>query len=146
VTPWFPVVYIRPVVTVKEHEEKHPFFWLVIRAPCSKSVARQEALGLEARKVLAREMLIEGTRSLDLLLGLMILASWCHFFMKLKKSPILTNVIQRAVGLASDVGLTKPYPEDPVRIVSDCRAYQLVCTPPQSPCSLQQFQLLPNLH
>jgi hypothetical protein len=121
VTAQYPVVYIRPEVTVQQLREDRPFLWLTIRTLCCDTGARQEALGLEVRQVLAREMLIEGSRSLDLLLGLLVLAGWCPFFMKQKKSPILTNVVQLALALAYDLGLAKPYPEDPVGIISDGR-------------------------
>jgi hypothetical protein len=86
--------------------------WLVIRAISSKRSRRQITLGLEIRKVLAREMVIEGTRSLDLLLGLLVLASWGHFYMCVK--PILTTVLQLGISLASDLGLTKPVPLEPI--------------------------------
>jgi hypothetical protein len=115
-----PAVYIRPEVTVKELSEERPFLWLVIRAVCSKSIVRQAALSLEAREVLAREMLVEGTRSLDLLFGLLVMGAWGHIFLKQQAKPILNNIIQLAIALASDLGLTKPYLEDPVRIISDC--------------------------
>jgi hypothetical protein len=118
--PQYPAVYIRPEVTVVELSEERPFLWLVIRAVCSKSAVRQATLALEARQVLAREMLVEGTRSLDLLLGLLVMGAWSHIFLKQQNKPILNNIIQLAVALASDLGLTKPYPEDPVRTMSDC--------------------------
>jgi hypothetical protein len=85
--------------------------WLVIRAISSKNSARQIALGVEIRKVLAREMLLEGTKNLDLLLGVLILASWGHFYMCTK--PIITTILHMGISLASDLGLTKPVPLEP---------------------------------
>jgi hypothetical protein len=86
--------------------------WLVIRAISSKSSSRQTALGLEIRKVLAKEMLLEGAKNLDLLLGVIVLASWGHFYMCAK--PIVTTILQLGASLASDLGLTKPVPVEPM--------------------------------
>jgi hypothetical protein len=108
---YFPIVVIGKDVTVKELSEDRPFLWLVIRAICSKNSARQAALGIEVRKVLGREMLLEGTKTLDLFLGLLVFAAWGHYYMYNK--PIISTVIQLAMSLAFDLGLTKPVPAEP---------------------------------
>jgi hypothetical protein len=113
---FLPVVPLGPQVTVKEMREDRPFLWLVIKAICSKNSARQRALGGEVRKVLAREMLVEGRRSLDLLLGVLVFAGWCHYYICVRPLSITTD-IQLGIALASDLGLTKPVPVEPIGIM-----------------------------
>lgn len=104
--PNFPIVCIRPDVTVDEMRLQRPFLFLVIRAICSKNLRRQEALVVEVKKTLGREMLLEGTKTLDLFLGVLVFAGWCHYYICSK--PIISTVIQLGMSLAFDLGLTKP--------------------------------------
>lgn len=104
--PNFPIVCVRPDVTVKEMRLERPFLFLVIRAICSKNLWRQQALVLEVKKTLGREMLLEGTKTLDLFLGVLVFAGWCHYYICSK--PIISTVIQLGMSLAFDLGLTKP--------------------------------------
>jgi hypothetical protein len=91
---------------VGQLQYERPFLWLVIRAICSRSRARQNALGLEIRKILAQAMLLDCSRSLDLLFGVMVYAAWCHSYVY--KTRVVTTLIQLAGSLAGDMGLTKP--------------------------------------
>lgn len=109
-----PIVPIEATVTVKSMSKEHPFLWLVIRAVCSKSLTRQRALELKVRQTLGREMLINGTRSMDMLMGVLVFAAWGHYFVTSK--PITQPVIMLAMSLAYDRGLTKPIPTDPVTV------------------------------
>ncbi|KFY75166.1 hypothetical protein V499_04865 [Pseudogymnoascus sp. VKM F-103] len=102
----FPIVCIRPDVTVDEMRLQRPFLFLVIRAICSKNLRRQEALVVQVKKTLGREMLLEGTKTLDLFLGVLVFASWCHYYICSK--PIISTIIQLGMSLAFDLGLTKP--------------------------------------
>jgi len=102
---YFPIVVIKKDVTVRQLSEERPFLWLVIRALCSKNTVRQAALGIQVRNVLGREMLLEGTKTLDLLLGLLVFAAWGHYYIFNK--PIISTIIQLSMSLAFDLGLTK---------------------------------------
>jgi hypothetical protein len=113
--PYFPIVCIGPNVTVEEMRKERPFLFLVIRAICSKNWERQIALVLQIKNGLGREMLIEGTRSLDLFLGVLVFAAWCHIH--ICKRPIATTVIQLATSLAFDLGLTRPLPGQPAQVM-----------------------------
>ncbi|KFY07957.1 hypothetical protein V492_06681 [Pseudogymnoascus sp. VKM F-4246] len=104
--PNFPVVCIRPDVTVEGMRSERPFLFLVIRAICSKNLRRQDALVLEVKKTLGREMLLEGTKTLDLFLGILVFGGWCHY--SICSKPIISTVIQLGMSLAFDLGLTKP--------------------------------------
>lgn len=130
--PYLPIVCIKPEVTVKELREQRPFLWLVIRAICSKIAARQKALGLEVKNTLAREMLFQGTKNLDLLLGVLVFAGWGHYFVA--PNPIVTTIIQLGISLASDLGLTKPVPVEPVGVMLN---YSAQGCPKQAPTTLQ---------
>ena len=109
-----PIVPIEATVTVKSMSKERPFLWLVIRAVCSKSLTRQRALELNVRQTLGREMLINGTRSMDMLMGVLVFAAWGHYFVTSK--PISQPIMMLAMSLAYDRGLTKPIPTDPVTI------------------------------
>ncbi|OBT72654.1 hypothetical protein VF21_08578 [Pseudogymnoascus sp. 05NY08] len=113
--PFFPVVVVDKNVTARELMEERPFLSLVIRAICPKSTARQAELGLEVRRVLGREMLIEGAKNIDLLLGLLVFSAWGHFY--LYNKPIISTVIHLATSVAFDLALTKPVPTEPALIM-----------------------------
>ncbi|KFY32522.1 hypothetical protein V493_00112 [Pseudogymnoascus sp. VKM F-4281 (FW-2241)] len=113
--PFFPLVIIDKNVTARELMEERPFLSLVIRAICPKSTSKQVELGIEVRRVLGREMLIEGAKNVDLLLGLLVFASWGHFYVYNK--PIISTVVHLATSIAFDLGLTKPVPTEPAFIM-----------------------------
>jgi hypothetical protein len=110
-TDWirfFPVAIIPPETTVQQMQDKRPFLWLVIRACCSKSHARQDALGQQVRMQTAQTLLMDCTRNLDLLFGLMVYAAWCHSY--ISKRRIITTLLHLAMSVAGDLGLTRPVP------------------------------------
>ncbi|KFZ09540.1 hypothetical protein V502_08683 [Pseudogymnoascus sp. VKM F-4520 (FW-2644)] len=113
--PFFPLVIIDKNVTARELMEERPFLSLVIRAICPKSTSRQAELGIEVRRVLGREMLMEGAKNIDLFLGLLVFAAWGHFY--LYNKPIISTVIHLATSVAFDLGLTKPVPTEPALIM-----------------------------
>jgi len=107
---YLPVVCLSPETTVEEMRSKRPFLLLVICAICSKNLERQAELVLEIKKILASQMVVEGTRSLDLFLGILVFAGWCHLYICNK--PVISTIIHLALSLASDLGLTKPLSTD----------------------------------
>lgn len=109
--PYFPVVVIKANVTMDVLRKNRPFLSLVIRAITSKDLKRQASLGIEVRRVLGREVLIESTKSLDLLLGLLVYGSWGHYYIYRKH--IMSAAMQLAMSLAFDLGITKPVPSEP---------------------------------
>lgn len=109
-TPFFPIAVINMNVTARGLIEEKPFLSLVLRAVCSKSSARQAELGVEVRRVLGREMLLEGSKTMDLLLGLLVFSAWGHFYIYHK--PIISTIIHLATSIALDLGLTKPVPTE----------------------------------
>lgn len=108
---FFPVVMIEHTVNVADLKEERPFLWLVTRAICNKNPVRQKALGLEIRRTLGEKILIDGAKSLDLLLGLLVFTAWGYFF--LCNSPIMSSTIHLAISMASDLGLTRKGSSEP---------------------------------
>jgi hypothetical protein len=113
--PYFPIVCINATTTVEELRNDRPFLFLVIRAICSKNLERQAALILLIKKVLGREMLLDGTKNLDLFLGVLMFVAWCHVYICIK--PVNSTIVQLGISLAYELGLTRPPPGEPVRVL-----------------------------
>jgi hypothetical protein len=108
--PYLPIVCISPDMTLEELKKKRPVLFLVIRAICNKNLERQAALVVEVKKTLGAEILMKGSRNLDLFQGILVFAGWCHFYTC--KKPVISTIIHLAMSLASDLGLTKPLPTE----------------------------------
>ncbi|TAQ89078.1 hypothetical protein B7494_g2583 [Chlorociboria aeruginascens] len=113
--PYLPMVCIRAEVTVEQLRQDRPFLFLVIRTITSKNLARQGALVLEVKKAMGRNMLLEATKSLDMLFGVLLFAAWCQYHICHK--PIITTVLHLAMSLADDLGLSRPVPTEPINIM-----------------------------
>ncbi|KIW02541.1 hypothetical protein, variant [Verruconis gallopava] len=106
--PYFPVVWLGPEVTVEYMAANRPMLWLILRAICSRKLSRQFMLVAQAKFLISKSVVVEGERSFDTLCALILYANWGQFFcMKANLSPC----IQLAIGLAGDLGLTKPAPQ-----------------------------------
>ena len=106
--PFFPVVIIGPEVTTQYMAAEHPMVWMILRAICTKRLALQFALIAEFKRLIGKTLIVEGERNFDMLCALIICANWGQFFcMKAN----LTPVINLAIGLAGDLGLTKSAPQ-----------------------------------
>jgi hypothetical protein len=113
--PYFPIVCINVTTTVEELRNDRPFLFLVIRAICSKNLERQAALILLIKTVLGREMLLAGTKNLDLFLGVLVFVAWCHVYICIK--PVNSTIVQLGISLAYELGLTRSPPGEPVRVL-----------------------------
>ncbi|KIN06912.1 hypothetical protein OIDMADRAFT_150163 [Oidiodendron maius Zn] len=132
--PYFPIVCISPNVMVGELKKERPFLFLVIRAICSKNLDRQAALVRDVKKVLGREMLLEGTKTLDLLLGILAFTAWCHLYICIK--PVNSTIVQLGLSLAFELGLTRPPPAEPVRVLLNYTAQG--CPKPTNDMNLER--------
>lgn len=108
--PYLPIVCLTQEMTLDEMRKQRPFLLLVIRAICSKNLDRQTALVIQIKKILGREMLLEAAKSLDLFLGILVFAGWCHLY--ICNGPIISTIIHLAMSLACDLSLTKPLPSE----------------------------------
>jgi hypothetical protein len=73
---YFPFFHIPIDMTAVKLQKERPFLWLCIMSISTKSTARQKALGYKIRQTVARIMLLESEKSIDLLLGLLTFLGW----------------------------------------------------------------------
>jgi hypothetical protein len=71
-----PLIYFPAVLTAEQLQNDRPFLWLAIRAVCTKSPVHQHELGTQVREVLAKRVIVDGERNMDLLLGLVTYLCW----------------------------------------------------------------------
>lgn len=74
-----PVIILPASTMSQELRLERPFLWLCIMAISSKSSEQQVALGMEVRLTLGWKVLLEGEKSLDLLLGALTYVAWYLF-------------------------------------------------------------------
>jgi hypothetical protein len=88
---------------------KHkPFVMLAMLVASSSANERlQAACDIAFRNILARKVIVEGKRSLELLQGLLIYLAWHHHYMRHETQQIY-QYLQLAIGMAVDLGLNKP--------------------------------------
>ncbi|KAK8172326.1 hypothetical protein BKA80DRAFT_340058 [Phyllosticta citrichinensis] len=86
--------------------QEKPFLLRVIVTVASiQDLVRRKALGEEVLKDIAHRLLFQGEKTLDLLQGILVFAAWYHHHLSTK--PQMTNLLQLAVGLVIDLGLTR---------------------------------------
>lgn len=74
--PHFPLVNIPSGYTAAEAQREKPTMALAIKALTTTVASKQVVLGKELREVLTRKILIDGERSLPLLLSLLTSIAW----------------------------------------------------------------------
>jgi hypothetical protein len=72
----FPFIILPESQTAQDLRQERPFLWLCIMAVSSKSSVQQIALEKELRTIIGRQLLLEGEKTLDLLLGVMTYIAW----------------------------------------------------------------------
>lgn len=63
-------------MTAYQLRQESPILWLCIMTVASTRSIQQEALSKEMRGVFGREAYVEGTRNMDLLLAVLVYATW----------------------------------------------------------------------
>jgi hypothetical protein len=71
-----PFIILPESAGAQELRQERPFLWFCIMTVSSKSSVQQAALGREIRIILGHQVLLEGERTLDLLLGLLTYIVW----------------------------------------------------------------------
>jgi len=71
-----PFIVISPSVTSNQLRQERPILWACIMAVTSSNSTQQIALSKEVRAIFGREALVERTKNLDLLLGILVYAIW----------------------------------------------------------------------
>ncbi|KAK4126938.1 hypothetical protein N657DRAFT_630866 [Parathielavia appendiculata] len=103
---FLPFVYLPPSMTSESLRAMYPFLWFCIMTVTCKHVDRRLVMGEAVRNFLAQKLVIENEKNLDLLLGLIVIMGWTHFYMKRDK-PMLSMLASLAKSLVFDLGLNK---------------------------------------
>ncbi|CAK43008.1 uncharacterized protein An17g00800 [Aspergillus niger] len=97
------------------HEES-PLLWLAIMTVASTRTTQQKAMSRQMREAFGREAFVEGTRSIDFLLSVLVYATWDRYYALDK--PLFTSLMQLAIAIVYDLGLDKPPVQDPSLLLS----------------------------
>lgn len=72
----FPFTQFPIGMTAQQLRRENPFFWLCMMAVTSTRVHQQLSLSQSIREIVAQKVLVEGRRTIDLLLGLLCYVGW----------------------------------------------------------------------
>ncbi|KAK4099452.1 hypothetical protein N658DRAFT_164545 [Parathielavia hyrcaniae] len=103
---FLPFVYLPPSMTSEGLRETYPFLWFSIMTVTCKHADRRLVMGEAVKSFLAQKIVIENDKSLDLLLGLIVILGWTQFHMKRDK-PMLSMLASLTMSLVFDLGLNK---------------------------------------
>ncbi|KAI1801524.1 hypothetical protein F4811DRAFT_459927 [Daldinia bambusicola] len=120
---YFPFINITSKMTANQLRRERPFLWLCIMAISSKSSLQQQILSRKIRQMVAQEMIIGSTKSMDLLLGILAFIGWTNANFKVQRETFMTLFSQLAVSLVYDLGLAKPASRDPELTLCGNRKY-----------------------
>jgi hypothetical protein len=77
---YFPLIYIPSTTTASQLRQERPLLWLCIMTVGSKSTSQQQVLGSKIRETIAREMVVQSEKNIDLLLGILIFIWWYSIY------------------------------------------------------------------
>lgn len=73
---FLPFVHLPATMTSERLKETYPFLWYNVMTATCKNVDRRLAMGEAVKKFLGQKMLMDNEKSLDLLLGLIVILGW----------------------------------------------------------------------
>ncbi|KAK6075904.1 heterokaryon incompatibility protein [Seiridium cupressi] len=124
-----PFLYIPATTTAQQLQHERPFFWLVIRAICTKSNLEQDKLGTHIREILGKQILVEFQRNIDLLMGLLTYLSWSMYFARGR--PYMCALTSLASSVLFDLRLDRKQHETGVNPSLNCfKPYAFPKPPP----------------
>ncbi|KAF2737109.1 hypothetical protein EJ04DRAFT_510641 [Polyplosphaeria fusca] len=132
----FPFIYIPPDMTAMEVQKDYPMLWMILHATCTKSPTRQVELGVRYKEILARKVVVEGERSLDLLLSIMVYCSWAFFFARGR--PYLGIVSNMARAMVADMRLYRPLGDNASSLLTCPKPYSFYEPPKRNPPTTNQ--------
>ena len=101
----FPIVFLPEGASCIDCIHQKPFVMLAIFVASSSADERlQAASDLTFRNILARKVIVEGKRSLELLQGVLIYLAWHHHYLRHETQQIY-QYLQLAIGMVVDLGL-----------------------------------------
>lgn len=74
--PYFPMMYLPPSVSARELQRERPMLALAIETVMNKASAQQVQLSERLRTKMAMKLFVDGEKSLDLLLSLLVCMAW----------------------------------------------------------------------
>ncbi|KAF2717803.1 hypothetical protein K431DRAFT_232320 [Polychaeton citri CBS 116435] len=104
--PNLPFLILSSSVSTHILQQDQPFLWSAIMTVASVRSTQQIALSKQFRVMLGQELYVNGTKSLDLLLAILVYAIWDRRYC-LDKS-IITSLAQSAKAIVYDLDLDKP--------------------------------------
>jgi hypothetical protein len=132
-----PFIVISPSITSYQLCQERPILWVCVMTVACNNSTRQIALSNEVRAIFGREAFVKGTKSMDLLLGILVYATWYEAFLdrqpysiKTRETmpanyfscfrdlhhsmdrPIYVTLLQVALAILYELGLDKPAPND----------------------------------
>jgi hypothetical protein len=72
----YPLMHIPPDTSLEEFRKERPFLWMNIEAIFSSSLRRDTERGQRIREWIAHRVVVEGERSIELLLGTLMHGAW----------------------------------------------------------------------
>jgi hypothetical protein len=98
-----PFIVIPLSITAHQLRQDRPILWVSIMTVASSNSTQQISLSKEVRGILAKEAFIEGTRNMDLLLAILVYATWYEKSPELSAS--ISSDLKKFVGLILPHGL-----------------------------------------
>ena len=74
--PHFPLIFLPPDLSATQMEHEKPLLSLAIKTICNKAYSSQAKLSKKLRETIAMKMMVDGEKSLDLLLSILTCMSW----------------------------------------------------------------------
>ncbi|VUC26670.1 unnamed protein product [Clonostachys rosea] len=94
--------------------QQYPFLWLNVMGVASLSTKTRYSLGRQAKNIIVQKVVADGTRSVDMLLGVLTFLCWIHLLPMDKLFGSMASQI--AVSLIHDLGLHMTPPEYPSKV------------------------------
>ncbi|GJC94544.1 Zn(II)2Cys6 transcription factor [Colletotrichum higginsianum] len=102
---YFPFLNFRATMTAQELRAERPFLWICIMTVASRVSSQQLALGQRVRQIVSQKLVVENERSIDYLLGLLVILGWANH--QLGNKPFMCLFCQIAIGLIFDLGISR---------------------------------------
>ncbi|EFQ33935.1 hypothetical protein CGRA01v4_12414 [Colletotrichum graminicola] len=101
----FPFMCFGEATTQRALRAERPFLWLCVMTVASRVTSQQLALGQRVRQVVSQKVIFENERSMDYLLGILVILGWANH--QLGTKPFKCMFSQVAIGLVFDLELAR---------------------------------------
>ncbi|KAF1832997.1 hypothetical protein BDW02DRAFT_402551 [Decorospora gaudefroyi] len=104
--PHFPLINLPSTLSAEQLNHEKPLLSLAIKTICNKAHSTQAKLSKRLREIIALKMIVDGDKSLDLLLSVLSCMTWSIYFTSGKR--FISMLAGLARSLVSDLRLDKP--------------------------------------